>query len=244
MIERYSKLQSFTLLINCTNRKKSNESINNDMCLSDNKEQRANRRMKMNHDRPSKTPNSKASPTGLRPKSLSKSTPESSRDSTLYDREVPESLQNELDGMQLPDTDTVRWRIQTAMPFVFPSVKLSISCQPLNVSVSALRFLQPSILIRGPHPVSLRNNQVSSSRNISNGPSKATKPLSSQPDSDIEIDPWTILEDGAGSCPSSINTAAIAGCDHANMKALSWLKGAVRVRRMDLTYIGAIDDDS
>ncbi|GJW23864.1 hypothetical protein Tco_0037675 [Tanacetum coccineum] len=134
-------------------------------------------------------------PYRLRPKSLSKSTPESSRDSTLYDREVPESLQNELDGMQLPDTDTVRWRIQTAMPFVFPSVKLSISCQPLNVSVSALRFLQPSILIRGPHP----------------------------------IDPWTILEDGAGSCPSSINTAAIAGCDHANMKALSWLKGASRI---------------
>nr|GEZ41336.1 mediator of RNA polymerase II transcription subunit 12 [Tanacetum cinerariifolium] len=75
-----------------------------------------------------------------------------------------------------------------------------------------------------------RNNQVSSSRNILNGPSKATKPLSSQPDSDIKIDPWTVLEDGAGSCPSSINTAAIAGCDHANIKALSWLKGAVRLR--------------
>lgn len=151
-------------------------------------------------------------------------------------------IQNELDGMQLPDT--VRWRIQTAMPFVFPSVKLSISCQPPNVPPSALGFLQPSISIPGPHPVSLRNNQVSSSRNISNGPSKATKPLSSQPDSDIEIDPWTVLEDGAGSGPSSINAAAIAGSDHANMKASSWLKGAVRVRRMDLTYIGAIDDDS
>ncbi|GKD84453.1 hypothetical protein Tco_1355607 [Tanacetum coccineum] len=106
------------------------------------------------------------------------------------------------------------------MPF-FPYVKLSISSQPLNVSVSALGFLQHSILILGPHPVSLRNNQVSSSRNISNGPSKATKPLSSQPDSDIEIDPWTVLEDGAGSGLSSINTTAIAGCDHANMKALS-----------------------
>ncbi|GJU12597.1 hypothetical protein Tco_1134993 [Tanacetum coccineum] len=106
---------------------------------------------------------------------------------------------NELDGMQLPDIVIVRWRIQTAMSFVFPSVKLSISCQPPNVPVSALGFLQPSISILGPHHVSLRNNQVSSSRNISNGPSKATKPLSSQPDSDIEIDPWTVLEDGAGS---------------------------------------------
>lgn len=185
---------------------------------------------------------SSSQPYWLRPKSPSKSTPESTRDSTLYDREVAESLQNELDGMQLPDT--VRWRIQTAMPFVFPSVKLSISCQPPNVPLSALGFLQPSISIPGPHPVSLRNNQVSSSRNVSNGPSKATKSLSSQPDSDIEIDPWTVLEDGAGSGPSSINTAAIAGSDHANMKASSWLKGAVRVRRMDLTYIGAIDDDS
>nr|GEZ36600.1 mediator of RNA polymerase II transcription subunit 12 isoform X1 [Tanacetum cinerariifolium] len=80
--------------------------------------------------------------------------------------------------------------------------------------------------------------------NISNRPSKATKPLSLQPDSNIKIDAWTVLEDGAGLCPSSINTAAIAGCDHTNMKALSWLKGTVRVRRMDLTYIAAIDDDS
>ncbi|GKF51524.1 hypothetical protein Tco_0147991 [Tanacetum coccineum] len=110
-------------------------------------------------------------------------------------------IQNKLDGMQLPDT--VRWRIQTAMPFVFPSVKLSISCQPPNVPASALGFLQPSILIPRPHHVSLRNNQVSLSSNISNGPSKATKPLSSQLDYDIEIDPWTILEDGAGSPSNS-----------------------------------------
>nr|GEV76306.1 reverse transcriptase domain-containing protein [Tanacetum cinerariifolium] len=103
--------------------------------------------------------------------------------------------------------------------------------RPINVSVSALGFLQPSILIPRPHPISLRNNQVSSSRNISNGPSKATKPLSSQPESDIKIDIWTVLEDGAGSCPSSINTAAITGCDHANMKALSWLKGAAWCHR-------------
>lgn len=149
-------------------------------------------------------------------------------------------LQNELDGMQLPDA--VRWRIQTAMPFVFPSLKFSISCQPPTVPLSAHRLLQPSVPIPGPHPGSLRNNQVSSSR--SNGPSKPTKPVSSQPDSDMEIDPWTLLEDGAGSGPSSINAATIAGNDNANLKASSWLKGAVRVRRMDLTYIGAIDDDS
>ncbi|XP_071685750.1 mediator of RNA polymerase II transcription subunit 12 [Rutidosis leptorrhynchoides] len=184
-------------------------------------------------------------PYWLRPKSISKSTPEGTRDSTLYDRDVAESLQNELDNMQLPDA--VRWRIQTAMPFVFSSVRVSISCQPPIVPPQALGFLQPSIISApGPLPLSFRNNQISSSRSsISNGPGKATKPVFSQPESDQEIiDPWTLLEDGAGSGPSSINAAAIAGSDHANLKASSWLKGAVRVRRMDLTYIGAIDDDS
>ncbi|MFS7925014.1 putative mediator complex, subunit Med12 [Helianthus anomalus] len=175
---------------------------------------------------------STSDPCWLRPKS----TPEGSRDSALFDHEVAESLQNELDGMQLPDA--VRWRIQTAMPYAaISSSKFSISCQPPNVPLSALGFLQPSVSHRG----SFRNNQVSSSRATSNGPAKATKP---QPESDVEIDPWNLLEDGAGSGPSSINADAIAGNDHANLKASSWLKGAVRVRRMDLTYIGAIDDDS
>ncbi|KAK9058937.1 hypothetical protein SSX86_021554 [Deinandra increscens subsp. villosa] len=185
-------------------------------------------------------------PWWLRPKFLSKSTPEGSRDSTLFDHEVAESLQNELDAMQLPDA--VRWRIQTAMPFVFPSARrFSISCQPPIVPLSALGFLQPSVVsVPGPHPGNIRNNQVSlSSRAISNGTGKATKPIPSQPpDKDIDIDPWSLLEDGAGSGPSSLNADAIAGNDHANLKASSWLKGAVRVRRMDLTYISAIDDDS
>ncbi|KAI3756874.1 hypothetical protein L1987_56698 [Smallanthus sonchifolius] len=181
-------------------------------------------------------------PCWLRPKLLSKSTPEGSRDSTLFDHEVAESLQVELDGMQLPDA--VRWRIQTAMPFVFPSARYSISCQPPNVPLSALGFLQPSVSIPVPHPGSLRSNLVSSSRAIANGPGKGTKPVPLQPDSDVEIDPWKLLEDGAGSGPSFINADAIAGNDHANLKASSWLKGVVRVRRMDLTYIGAIDDDS
>ncbi|KAK9068308.1 hypothetical protein SSX86_012419 [Deinandra increscens subsp. villosa] len=181
-------------------------------------------------------------PYWLRPKLISKSTPEGSRDSNPYDREVAESLQNELDGMQLPDA--VRWRIQTAMPFVFHTARFSISCQPPNVPVSALGCLQPSVSLPVPLPGNFRSSQVSSSRGISNGPGKASKPVSLQPDSDIEIDPWTLLEDGAGSGLSSTNTAAIAGSDHANLKASSWLKGAVRIRRMDLTYIGAIDDDS
>ncbi|KAL8195956.1 hypothetical protein R6Q57_024956 [Mikania cordata] len=176
-------------------------------------------------------------PCWLRP---SKSTTEGSRESTLFDHEVAESLQNELDRMQLPDA--VRWQIQTAMPFVFPSARFSISCQP--VPLSALGFLQPSVTTPGPHPGSLGNNQMSSSMAISNGPGKATKPIPSQPDSDMEIDPWNLLEDGAGSGPSSLNADAIAGNSRFNLKASCCLKGAVRVRRMDLTYIGAIDDDN
>lgn len=65
-----------------------------------------------------------------------------------------------------------------------------------------------------------------------------------QQDHDIEIDPWRQLEDGAGAGPSSGNTAVIGSGDHANLRASKWLRGTVRVRRTDLTYIGAADDDS
>lgn len=53
-----------------------------------------------------------------------------------------------------------------------------------------------------------------------------------------------LLEDGAGAGLSSTSTAGIGGSDNANLRASSWLKGAVRVRRTDLTYIGVVDDDS
>lgn len=74
------------------------------------------------------------------------------------------------------------------------------------------------------------------------GKSKST--AGTHPDHDLEVDPWLLLEDGAGSGPSSSNTAVMGGGDHANLKASPWLKGAVRVRRSDLSYIGAVDDDS
>jgi hypothetical protein len=62
----------------------------------------------------------------------------------------------------------------------------------------------------------------------------------------MEVDPWTLLEDGT-SCPSASsgsNGASGITADHANLKACSWLKGAVRLRRTELTYIGSLDDDS
>lgn len=62
----------------------------------------------------------------------------------------------------------------------------------------------------------------------------------------MEIDPWTLLEDGTSSASalsSSSNVGSISG-DHSNLKACSWLKGTVRVQRTDLTYIGVLDEDS
>jgi hypothetical protein len=68
----------------------------------------------------------------------------------------------------------------------------------------------------------------------------------------MDIDPWTLLEDGtagsststSGSGGGSSSNMSVPGGDHSNLKASSWLKGAVRVRRTDLTYIGSLDDDS
>ena len=153
-------------------------------------------------------------------------------------------MQNDLDSMHLPDS--IRWRIQAAMPSLFPSFRWHISCQPPSVSPAALASLQPSISVSGSHPGNSnlpQRNPGSSTRTATSLAGK-TKPSPLQQDIDMEIDPWTLLEDGAGSGPSSTSTSGIGGSDNANLRASSLLKGAVRVRRTDLTYIGVVDDDS
>lgn len=151
-------------------------------------------------------------------------------------------MQNDLDRMELPEA--IRWRIQSALPILTPSVRSSVSCQPPSVPPTALACLQPS------NPVSLLSagNSNLPQRNP-NLPGRAatnmkTKSQTVQQDLDMEIDQWTLLEDGAGSGQPSPNSAAIGSSDHANFKASYLLKGAVRVRRTDLTYIGAVDEDS
>lgn len=149
-------------------------------------------------------------------------------------------LQNELDRMQLPDT--IRWRIQAAMPVLLPSLKCSLSCQPPSVPISALASLQPGIANLGFASGSSnvpQKNLIPLSRSVSNMTWKLK-----QQDNDLEVDPWTLLEDGAGLGPSASNTGIIGSSDHVNLRAASWLKGAVRVRRTDLTYVGAVDDES
>lgn len=128
------------------------------------------------------------------------------------------------------------------MPILLSSVRCSITCQPPSVPVAALTSLQPSVSISGvgnSNPP--QRNAVPLARSATN-PGKS-KPMPLQQDNDMEVDPWTLLEDGTGSGPSSSNTVIGSG-DNANLRAANWLKGAVRVRRSDLTYIGAVDDDS
>ncbi|XP_027336431.1 mediator of RNA polymerase II transcription subunit 12 [Abrus precatorius] len=178
-------------------------------------------------------------PSWLRLKPITKTSNEPTREISVIDRELLETLQNDLDRMQLPDT--IRWHIQAAMPILFPSMRCSLSCQPPTVSNSALVCFQPSNTNPGINSsgstIPQRNLVLSRVAANASGKSK-------QQDNDLEIDPWTLLEDGAGSYPSAGNTASIGSGDHVNIRAASWLKGAVRVRRTDLTYVGAVDDDS
>ena len=151
-------------------------------------------------------------------------------------------MQNELDSMQLPEM--IRWRIQAAMPILFPSFRNLISYHPPSVPIAALSSLQPSFYVPGSYTGNLNTPQRQAAlARPSNIPGKS-KSMPLLQEYDMEIDPWTLLEDGAGSGPSSSSTAVIGSSDHANFRASSWLKGAVRVRRTDLTYVGAVDDDS
>ncbi|KAH1044869.1 hypothetical protein GYH30_026209 [Glycine max] len=181
---------------------------------------------------------SSSPPSWLRSKSVSKTTNEPTREFSGFEREPLEALQNHLDNMQLPDT--IRWRIQAAMPVLPPSIRCSFSCQLPTVPASALASLQPSTTNSGFNSSCStvpQRNLVSSSRTTASGRSKLQ-------DNDSDVDPWTLLEDGAGSCSSASNTAIIGSGDRVNIRAASWLKGAVRVRRTDLSYVGAVDEDS
>ncbi|XP_023538694.1 mediator of RNA polymerase II transcription subunit 12-like [Cucurbita pepo subsp. pepo] len=187
---------------------------------------------------------SSCQPSWLGLKIAAKSTNETRKDSTALVRELAESLQNELHHMQLPDM--IRWRIQAAMPIPLPSARCLLSYQPPTISPSALSPFQSRSSTPGlgsGNSSMPQGGKVASPRVVPNAPGKS-KHLPPQQDYDTEIDPWLLLEDGAGSSQSSSNAAVIGAGEHANFRASYWLKGAVRVRRTDLTYIGAMDDDS
>ncbi|KAL0547832.1 hypothetical protein IC582_012261 [Cucumis melo] len=187
---------------------------------------------------------SSCQPSWLGLKNAAKSTNETSKESSSLVRELAESLQNELHCMQLPDM--IRWRIQAAMPIPLPPGRCFLSYQPPTIPHSALSSFQSSISTPGHgsgNSSMPQGSKISSPRVVPSAPGKS-KPLPPQQDHDTEIDPWLLLEDGAGSSQSSSNSAVIGSGEHANFRASNCLKGAVRVRRTDLTYIGAMDDDS
>lgn len=128
------------------------------------------------------------------------------------------------------------------MPVLHPSPRCSLSCHPPSVPISAITPLQPGVANFGLSSSNSnvpQKNLIPPSRSAANSSGKLK-----QQDNDFEVDPWTLLEDGAGLSPSTSNTAIIGSGDYANLRAASWLKGAVRMRRTDLTYIGAVDDES
>lgn len=151
-------------------------------------------------------------------------------------------MQNDLERMQLPDS--IKRRIQSAMPVLTSNTRCTISCQPPTVPMSAIAELQQS----ASNPTMSQGNSNQSHNNSTNKASLATsgkaKASFLQPEQhDIEIDPWQLLEDGAGSGSSS-NMESSMNTNDSSTKASCWLKGAIRVRRTDLTYIGAVDEDS
>lgn len=169
----------------------------------------------------------------LKPKVTTKSPRE------VLDRDLAERMQAELDRMQLPSV--VRIRLQAAMPLLPPSSSPTISCAP-NVTTSAAPVAQSSSVNSGSFSSGLVGISQKGSVRMANAIGKCKSTLYQDPE--IEIDPWTLLEDGTGSGVGASNGGGGVSGDHANLKACYWLRGAVRVRRTDLTYVGAVDDDT
>ncbi|CAM8945288.1 unnamed protein product [Rhodiola kirilowii] len=182
-------------------------------------------------------------PSWLKSKASPKISTEHAKDISIFDREVVESLQSDLNRMQLPDS--IKRRIQAAMPVLMHTARSSIGCQPPIVPAAAITPLQMSTS----NPSASQANSTQSLKNTTNKASANTagkcKASLLQPDQhDIEIDPWQLLEDGAGSGSLQSAESAVGTGDTSSTKASSWLKGAIRLRRTDLTYIGSVDDDS
>lgn len=136
--------------------------------------------------------------------------------------------------MQLPCG--IRARLQAAFPLLPPTPVTTISAAPPQVPAAVLSQLQ----VRA-------SNSTSTSTGYPGSAQKSLYPLENNvgkskavglPDSELEVDPWTLLEDGVGA-----SAGPIGGGEVGNLKACAWLKGAVRVRRTDLTYIGAVDEE-
>lgn len=159
------------------------------------------------------------------------------RDISPFDKEAAERMQADVEHMQLPCG--IRARLQAAFPLLPPPPVTTISAAPPQVPAAVLSQLQVRVSNSSAgtststgYPGSAQKSLYSLENNV--GKSKAV----GLPDSEMEVDPWTLLEDGVGA-----STGPVGGGEVGNLKACAWLKGAVRVRRTDLTYIGAVDEE-
>ncbi|BFI43571.1 hypothetical protein MPTK2_Ug00450 [Marchantia polymorpha subsp. ruderalis] len=172
----------------------------------------------------------------LKPRPTTKGPSKLLREVPPFDRESAERMQIELENMQLPRS--ARARLQAALPLLAISPPMTIAASPSQVLIHSLSVLNQGSSVpssTGFGTIGIGQKALSSSEsNV--GKAKS----SSMPELEMEFDPWTLLEDGVGSGSSN----GISGGDAGNLKACIWLKGSVRVRRGDLTYVGAIDDDS
>ncbi|KAK8957973.1 Mediator of RNA polymerase II transcription subunit 12 [Platanthera zijinensis] len=174
-------------------------------------------------------------PSWLKPKSTSKASVKAPRDISAFDRDATETMQADLDRMELPTT--IRRRLQAAMPILPPSLSMSLlSHRPVP---------PPVVLTASATPPSTTTNSAPFQKFTPNRPPIKSKILPAQ-EFEAEIDPWTLLEDGtACSAASSASGGAGAiGGDPSNLKACGLLKGSMRLRRTDLTYVGVLDDEN
>lgn len=149
--------------------------------------------------------------------------------------------QVDVEHMQLPCG--IRNRLQAAFPLLPSTPVTTVSAAPPQVPAAVLSQLQArtsntSAPPTTHHPGSAQKslNYPLSENNNTGGKSKAVPSMPA--DAEMEVDPWTLLEDGVGA-----STGPVGGGEVGNLKACAWLKGAVRIRRTDLTYIGAVDEE-
>lgn len=142
----------------------------------------------------------------------------------------------QVDVEQMPIPAGARTRLQAAMPLLLPAPMATIAAGPPQIPSPALTHLQSTV----------SSTVITPSVGHSGASRKLLLPLENivktktilLPDPEMEVDPWTLLEDGVGASTGLTGVGEVG-----NPKACVWLKGAVRVRRCDLTYVGAVDED-
>lgn len=139
---------------------------------------------------------------------------------------VCDGRQADVEHMQLPCG--IRNRLQAAFPLLPPTPVTTISAAPPQVPAAVVSQLQARPAYNPAAQKSLYPLESKSKAAVVAAPDAA----------EMEVDPWTLLEDGVGA-----STGPSGGGEVGNLKACAWLKGAVRIRRTDLTYIGAVDEE-